>query len=106
MNLSEKGHFAARPALQGPAELLARTVEGWASVQARTHWQLGDETIVDGADFYVGQRGRAGAPVSLQRRLRGAPREDDGRSARDGVAVPARVRPAAGGERRGAAGAD
>ena len=56
MELSEKGHFAVRPKLDGPAESVACNVEGWASVQARTHWQLGDETIVDGADFYVGQQ--------------------------------------------------
>jgi hypothetical protein len=56
MKLSEKGHFAVRPSLEGPSELVARKVEQWASVHARTHWQLGDETIVDGADFYVGER--------------------------------------------------
>jgi hypothetical protein len=78
MNLSEKGHFAARPALEGPAELLARTVEAWPSVESRTHWQLGDETIVDGADFYVGQRELghlhlyAEAHVALPRALRDA----------------------------------
>lgn len=78
MKLSEKGHFAARPSLEGPAELLARTVEGWASVESRTHWQLGDETIVDGADFYVGQRELghlhlyAEAHVALPRALRDA----------------------------------
>ena len=56
MKLSEKGHFAVRPILEGPAESVACTVEQWASVHARTHWQLGDETMVDGADFYVGER--------------------------------------------------
>ena len=56
MKLSEKGHFAARPTLQGPAELVACAVQQWPAVHARTHWQLGDETIVDGADFYVGER--------------------------------------------------
>lgn len=56
MKLSDKGHFEARPSLEGPAESVARAVERWASVHARTHWQLGDETIVDGADFYVGEQ--------------------------------------------------
>jgi hypothetical protein len=56
MKLSDKGHFAARPPLEGPSESVARSVEGWSAVHARTHWQLGDETIVDGADFYVGER--------------------------------------------------
>jgi hypothetical protein len=56
MKLSEKGHFAVRPSLEGPAELVALHVEQWAGVHARTHWQLADETTVDGADFYVGER--------------------------------------------------
>jgi hypothetical protein len=56
MKLVEKGHFAVRPSLEGPAESVARNVESWNAVHARTHWQLGDETIVDGADFYVGDR--------------------------------------------------
>lgn len=54
MKLTEKGRFAARPTLDGVAEGLAQQVEGLAGVHARTHWQLGDETIIDGADFYVG----------------------------------------------------
>jgi len=56
MELCKKGHFAVRPLLDGPAELVACNVEKWASVHARTHWQLGDETIIDGADFYVAER--------------------------------------------------
>jgi hypothetical protein len=56
MKLSAKGRFAERPALEGHAEIVALAVEKWTSVHARTHWQLADETIVDGADFYVGER--------------------------------------------------
>jgi hypothetical protein len=56
MKLNEKGHFAERPPLAEASELVARNVEKWPSVHARTHWQLADETIVDGADFYVGER--------------------------------------------------
>jgi hypothetical protein len=55
MKLQDKGHFATRPTLSGVAESVACAIEGWPSVHARTHWQLGDETIVDGADFYVGE---------------------------------------------------
>jgi hypothetical protein len=45
-------------------------------VESRTHWQLGDETIVDGADFYVGERELghlhlyAEAHIALPRALR------------------------------------
>lgn len=56
MKLSEKGRFVARPALDGIAESVALGVEALAGVQARTHWYLGDESVVDGADFYVGER--------------------------------------------------
>ena len=68
MKLSEKGHFAQRPSLAGAAELVARNVERWADVHARTHWQLADETIVDGADFYVGER-ELGHFISTPRRM-------------------------------------
>lgn len=54
MKLNEKGRFVARPALDGIAEGLAQEVERLAGVKARTHWHLGDENEVDGADFYVG----------------------------------------------------
>ena len=56
MKLSEKGRFVPRPRLEGAAESVASAIESWPDVHARTHWQLGDETIVDGADFYVGGR--------------------------------------------------
>jgi Family of unknown function (DUF5519) len=56
MKLNDKGKFEVRPSLASPAESVALTVESWASVHARTHWQLGDETVVDGADFYVGEQ--------------------------------------------------
>ena len=56
MKLVDKGSFKVRPELEGPLEPLARAVESWPEVHARTHWELGDESIVDGADFYVGQR--------------------------------------------------
>ncbi len=78
MKLREKGHFAERPSLEGPAELVACTVGKWPSVRARTHWQLADETIVDGVDFYVGERELghlhlyAEAHIALPRALRDA----------------------------------
>lgn len=56
MKLRDKGRFSPRPVLEAEAETVARLVEAWPLVHARTHWQLGDETIVDGADFYVGER--------------------------------------------------
>ena len=56
MKLSEKGRFAPPPRLEPThAQALSETLASWASVHARTHWLLGDESVVDGADFYVGE---------------------------------------------------
>lgn len=55
MKLSEKGRFAPPPRLEPThAQALSETLASWKSVHARTHWLLGDESVVDGADFYVG----------------------------------------------------
>lgn len=55
MKLSKKGRFEIRPSLPLHAERLAEELASWPGVQPRTHWLLGDETVVDGADFYVGE---------------------------------------------------
>lgn len=56
MKLAEKGRYAPPPRLPVHAQTVARTLASWPGVHARTHWLLGDETEVDGADFYVGER--------------------------------------------------
>lgn len=55
MKLSDKGRFAPPPPLPKHAELVSQTLASWPGVNARTHWLLGDESEVDGADFYVGE---------------------------------------------------
>ena len=37
------------------AQVVSQALASWEDVHARTHWLLGDESVVDGADFYVGQ---------------------------------------------------
>lgn len=54
MNLSGKGRFAPPPTLPAHAQVVSSSLASWKGVSARTHWHLGDETVVDGADFYVG----------------------------------------------------
>ena len=54
MKLSEKGRYAPPPPLPKHAQALAEAIAEWPEVHARTHWYLGDESTVDGADFYVG----------------------------------------------------
>jgi hypothetical protein len=54
MNLNAKGRFAPPPPLPTHAQRVSTEVGSWEGVLARTHWRLGDETVVDGADFYLG----------------------------------------------------
>lgn len=55
MKLSEKGKFAPAPRLPASAQRVADAVAAWEGVGARTHWLLGDEREVDGADFHLGE---------------------------------------------------
>lgn len=55
MKLDQKGRFAPPPRLPKHAQTVSEALATWPGVIARTHWFLGDETVVDGADFYVGQ---------------------------------------------------
>ena len=55
MKLAAKGRFAPPPTLPTHAQAVSETLATWPEVHARTHWLLGDETEIDGADFYVGQ---------------------------------------------------
>ncbi len=55
MKLAEKGRYAAPPQLKPAAQRVSETLASWPGVHARTHWLLGDEQVVDGADFYFGQ---------------------------------------------------
>ena len=55
MKLSEKGRYAPLPALKPAAQHVSEALAKWAGVQARTHWLLGDEREIDGADFYFGE---------------------------------------------------
>jgi hypothetical protein len=54
MKLADKGRYKPPPRLPRPAQEVSEAVASWPNVQARTHWLLGDEREVDGADFYVG----------------------------------------------------
>lgn len=55
MKLAEKGRFAPPPPLPTHAQRVAEIVASWPEVHARTHWLLGDESEIDGADFYLGE---------------------------------------------------
>jgi len=55
MKLAEKGRYAPPPRLKPAAQRVAQALAKWPGVHARTHWLLGDEREVDGADFYFGE---------------------------------------------------
>ena len=55
MKLAEKGRFAPPPSLPPHAQAVSEVIAAWPAVHARTHWLLGDEQEVDGADFYLGE---------------------------------------------------
>jgi len=55
MKLRDKGRFAPPPELPQHAQAVSVELAGWTDVHARTHWRLGDDSVVDGADFYLGQ---------------------------------------------------
>ena len=54
MKLAAKGRYAPPPPLPTRAQSVSEALARWPEVHARTHWLLGDEREVDGADFYVG----------------------------------------------------
>jgi len=54
MLLAEKGRQAPPPRLEPAAQRVAEAIAQWPNVNARSHWLLGDERVVDGADFYLG----------------------------------------------------
>ena len=55
MKLAEKGRYASPPQLKPAAQRVSEAIAKWPGVQARSHWLLGNEGEVDGADFYLGQ---------------------------------------------------
>jgi hypothetical protein len=56
MKLADKGPIKPPPVLKGPAQIVSLEIQSWPGIIAATHWFLLDQTQVDGADFYVGER--------------------------------------------------
>lgn len=78
MKLAAKGRYAPPPVLPKHAQAVSEALAAWPDVHARTHWLLGDEREVDGADFYLDQDELGhlhldgDAHVALSKRLRNA----------------------------------
>lgn len=56
MTLEEKGPLVPPPALTKYPQQVSEEVQSWSKVTAATHWEIGDSTSPNGADFYVGQQ--------------------------------------------------
>ncbi len=55
MKLEEKGKFSPPPVLNKYAQSVSNEIQKWKNIITATHWDLYDNTQVDGADFYVGK---------------------------------------------------
>jgi hypothetical protein len=52
---SEKGPMAPAPHLEGNLGAVVAVVASWPGISATAHWSLFDKTLLDGADFYLGE---------------------------------------------------
>ena len=52
MTLESKGPIVKPPTLKGNAQVVSLEVQSWPDIISATHWTIGDNTKVNGADFY------------------------------------------------------
>ena len=55
MKLADKGPMAPPPILSAYPQVVSAAIQQWKDIIAVAHWDLNDETKIDGADFYVGK---------------------------------------------------
>ena len=60
IKLRNEGPIKPAPQLQGLAQSVSAEVQAWPDMLSVTHWQLGDPTRVDGAEFHVRDAGELG----------------------------------------------
>ena len=60
VRLRNEGPMQPAPRLEGFAETVSTEIQSWPGVIAATHWQLGNSTRVDGAEFHVEDGGELG----------------------------------------------
>ena len=53
IQLRNEGKIQPPPILSGPAQTVSATLQSWPDMISVTHWQLGDSTKVDGAEFHT-----------------------------------------------------
>ena len=60
IQLRNEGPIQPAPHLHGLAQDVSTELQSWPGMIAATHWQLGDSTRVDGAEFHVEEGGELG----------------------------------------------
>ncbi len=60
IRLRNEGPIQPAPRLHGLAEAVSTEVQSWPGIISATHWQLGNSTRVDGAEFHVEGAGDLG----------------------------------------------
>ena len=60
IHLRNEGPIKPAPRLEGVAEEVSSEIRSWPAIIAATHWQRGDPTRVDGAEFHVEEAGELG----------------------------------------------
>ena len=53
IQLRNEGILQPPPTLPGAAQTVSAKLQTWSGLEAFTHWQLGNSTRVDGAEFHV-----------------------------------------------------
>lgn len=56
MSRKAKGRVVAPPQLDGPAQSVSAELAACPDVIAQAHWEIGSQTEVNGADFYLGEK--------------------------------------------------
>ena len=60
IQLRNEGPIQPAPRLQGLAQEVATEIQSWPGIISATHWQRGNPTHVDGAEFHVKEVGELG----------------------------------------------
>ena len=60
IQLRNDGPMRPAPRLPEFAQQVSAEVQSWPGIVSATHWQLGDPTRVDGAEFHVEEAGELG----------------------------------------------
>ena len=56
MKLKDKGPIEKPPILKDWAQKASVEIQSWEGIISATHWEIGDSTKPNGADFYVGKK--------------------------------------------------